>query len=119
MSPRDPAMSAPPIVDGGPFTAAQREAMLTGDAGGTRLSSHHRHQIPTTHGGVIDELPGPGHPSGNIHTGGSPTRHPSPSIFNPMEGGNALRHSEISNHWAAKGQRLIEIEPGVWIDPGI
>jgi hypothetical protein len=118
MSPRDPAMSASPIVETGPFTTAQREAMLAGESGGTRISPHHRHQIPTTHGGVIDELPGPGHPSGNDHTARSPSRHPSPSIFNSMEGGKALRQSEISRHWQAKGQRLIEVEPGVWIDPG-
>ncbi|QDT78595.1 hypothetical protein Mal35_20440 [Gimesia maris] len=119
MSPRDPAMSAAPIVERGPFTAAQRDAMLQGGSGGTRLSPHHRHQIPTTHGGVIDELPGPGHPAGNVHTAGSPSRHPSPSVFNSLEGGNALRSSEIRGHWQAKAQRMIEVESGVWIDPGL
>jgi RHS repeat-associated protein len=118
MSPRDPAMSAPPIVQRGPFTTAQRDAFLAGNSGGTRLAPHHRHQIPTTHGGVIDELPGPGHPAGNVHTAGSPSRHPSPSIFKSLEGGEALRASEIQAHWQAKGQRLVEVETGVWIDSG-
>ncbi|WBW96126.1 hypothetical protein [Oceanirhabdus sp. W0125-5] len=70
------------------------------------------------YGGVIDELPGPGHPSGNIHTAGSPTRHPSKSIFNSIEGGKALRQSEIKAHWEMKGNRLIQIGPDEWIDPG-
>jgi hypothetical protein len=118
MSPRDPAFSAAPIVERGPFTTAQRQAFLRGESGGTHLSPHHRHQIPTSHGGVIDELPGPAHPAGNTHTGGSPSRHPSSSVFNSMEGGAALRQSEISAHWQAKGARLVEVEPGVWIDPG-
>jgi len=52
------------------------------------------------------------------HPGGSPSRHPSSSIFNSIEGGKALRLSEIFNHWVAKGRRLIEVEPGVWVDPG-
>jgi len=118
MSPRDPAMSALPEIRRGPFTTAQREAFLAGQSGGTRISPHHRHQIPTTHGGVIDELPGPEHPAGNVHTAGSPSRHPSSSVFNSTVGGNALRSSEIRAHWQAKGQRLVEVEPGVWIDPG-
>jgi hypothetical protein len=118
MSPRDPAMSVKPIIDPGPFTQVQREAFLRGESAGTRLSPHHRHQIPTTHGGVIDELPGPGHPAGNAHTGGSPTRHPSPSVFNSMPDGDLLRSREIIEHWRAKGNRLIEVEPGVWFDLG-
>jgi RHS repeat-associated protein len=118
MSPSDPAMSAPPIYEAGPFTTAERADMLSGESGGTRLSPHHRHQLPTTWGGVIDELPGPGHPTGNTHTKGTPSRHPSASIFNSMEGGKTLRQSEISSHWNGKGLRLIEVEPDVWVDPG-
>jgi len=118
MSPHDPAFSAKPIVDAGPFTTAQRAELLRGKNAGTHLSPHHRHQVPTTHGGVIDEVPGHGHSSGNIHTGISPTRHPGPSVFNPMEGGEALRAKEIRDHWRTKGERLVEVEPGVWVDPG-
>ncbi len=118
MSVRDPDMSAPPIVEAGPFTTAQRESFVAGQSAGTRLSPHHRHQIPTSQGGVIDEIPGPGHSAGNSHTAGTPSRHLNDSIFNSMEGGHALRIAEIRAHWQAKGQRLIEIEVGVWIDPG-
>jgi hypothetical protein len=53
-----------------------------------------------------------------MHTAGSPNRHPSPSVFNSIEGGKALRASEIADHWKAKAQRLIEVEPNTWIDPG-
>jgi RHS repeat-associated protein len=118
MSPRDLPLSEPPIFEKGPFTAGQREAFLQGESAGTRLAPHHRHQIPTSQGGVIDEIPGPGHPAGNLHTGGSPSRHPGPSVFRSSEGGEALRSSEIRAHWRSKGGRLIEIEPGVWVDPG-
>jgi hypothetical protein len=69
---------------------------------------------PTT---VIDEVPGPGHPSGNTHTKGSPSRHPSPSVFRSESGGEALRKAEIEAYWKAKGLRLKEISPGVWEDP--
>ena len=83
------------------------------------MAPHHRHQVPTSHGGVIDELAGPGNPAGNIHTAGSPSRHPGPSTFRSMEGGEALRQAEIRAHWRAKGTRLVEVEPGVWVDPGL
>jgi hypothetical protein len=118
LSPRDPALNAPPIYREGPFTATQREGFLSGNSGGTMLAPHHRHQLPLARGGVIDELPGPGHPEGNLHTGGTPSRHPNASIFNGMEGGDALRAAEIRSHWVTKGGRLIEVEPDVWIDPG-
>lgn len=118
MSPRDPDFSEPPIYREGPFSAEQREAFLKGESGGTKLAPHHRHQIPIRDGGVIDEIPGPGHPEGNIHTAGTPSRHPSKSIFNSEVDGNKLRQSEIEDYWKLKGTRLIEVEPGVWIDPG-
>lgn len=49
---------------------------------------------------------------------GTPNRHPATSIFNSEEGGNVLRAAEIKEHWINKGERLIEVSPGVWIDPG-
>jgi len=118
MSPRDPNFSAKPIIEEGPYTSAQRDAFLAGNSAGTKLAPHHRHQIPVRDGGVIDEIPGPGHPSGNQHTAGTPSRHPAGSVFNKEPGGNALRANEIKQHWKNKGQRLIERKPGVWIDPG-
>lgn len=118
MSPRDPDMSEPPIFQEGPFTNAERDAFLRGDGGGTRLAPHHRHQIPRAYGGVIDELPGPGHPAGNSHTGGRPTRHPARSIFRFLRFGEQLRQNEISEHFRTKGERLVEQEPGRWVDPG-
>lgn len=111
MSPRDPDFSAKPITEAGPYTTAQREQFLEGNSAGTKLAPHHRHQIPVRDGGVIDELPGPGHPSGNQHTAGTPSRHPSKSIFNSEPNGNKLRADEISQHWKDKGNRLIEVEP--------
>ena len=119
MSPRDPNFSEPPIIDDGPYTTAQRNQFLRGKSAGTKLSPHHRHQIPVRDGGVIDEIPGPGHPAGNQHTAGSPNRHPANSIFNAEADGDKLRRDEIKNHWKEKGKRLIEIEPGVWTDPGL
>lgn len=118
MSPRDPSFSAKPITEAGPYTLAQRDAFLAGNSAGTKLAPHHRHQIPVRDGGVIDELSGPGHPSGNQHTAGSPSRHPAKSIFNSERSGNVLRANEITQHWIDKGNRLIEVEPGVWIDSG-
>ena len=118
MSPRDPDFMAKPIIEEGPYTSAQRDAFLAGNSAGTKLAPHHRHQIPVRDGGVIDEIPGPGHPSGNQHTAGTPSRHPAESIFNMEPGGNVLRANEIKQHWKNKGERLIERRPDVWIDPG-
>lgn len=118
MSPRDPDFSAKPIIETGPYTSAQRDEFLAGNSAGTKLGPHHRHQIPVRDGGIIDEIPGPGHPSGNQHTAGTPSRHPATSIFNSEEGGNVLRATEIREHWINKGKRLIEISPEVWIAPG-
>ena len=112
MSSRDPSFSAKPITEAGPYTSAQRDAFLSGNSARTKLAPHHRHQIPVRDGGVIDELSGPGHPSGNQHTAGSPSRHPAKSIFNSESGGNVLRADEIKQHWIDKGNRLIEVEPG-------
>lgn len=119
MSPRDPDFSQPPIFVAGPFSKEQRESFLVkGTSAGTKLAPHHRHQIPIRDGGVMDELRGPGHPGGNEHTAGSPGRHPGDSIFNSEVGGNKLRNDEIKAHWKTKGERLVEIKPGVWRDPG-
>ncbi len=114
MSSVDLPMSAPPQTVQGPFTTAQRDAMLRGRSGGTHLGPHHRHQLPTGSGGVIDEIPGHGHPSGNQHTTGQ--RHPSGSIFNNTPGGNTQRAAEIREHWREKGARLVEVSPGVWYE---
>lgn len=50
--------------------------------------------------------------AGNQHTTGIPNRHPATSIFNSEEG-NVLHAAEIKEHWINKGERLIEISPGV------
>lgn len=118
MSPRDPDFSEPPIVVKGPFSEIQRNDFLKGNSAETKLAPHHRHQIPVRDGGVIDELRGPGHPQGNEHTFGSPSRHPGKSVFNSEPGGNKLRNDEIKAHWRGKGARLVEINPGIWRDPG-
>ncbi len=118
MSSRDPDFSEPPIYREGPYTDAQRNAFLQGKSGDTKTAPHHRHQIPVRDGGVIDEIPGPGHPEGNQHTGGSPNRHPNSSIFNSESNGNRLRNSEIRAFWKTKGKRLIPDGRGGWIEPG-
>ena len=114
MSPRDLPLDAPPIVAQGPFTTSQRAAMLRGQSGKTKLSPHHRHQIPTRDGGVIDEIPGPGHPAGNQHTAGSPSRHPGPSVFSRMPGrtGDNLRAGEIRDPGELKEEDLWKLTPG-------
>jgi len=118
MSPRDPSIDTRPLFEEGPYTAEQRQAFLAGRHGKTKMAPRHRHQLPVAFGGVIDELKGPGHPLGNDHTKGSPTRHPARSVLNAMIGGEMLRKAEIRAHWEAKGARLIEYKPGIWIDPG-
>ena len=119
-SSRDPDISEPPIYEAGPFSNEQREGFLGGNSGDTKLAPHHRHQIPVGQGGVIDEIPGPRHPEGNIHTKGSPTRHPGLSYFLNTEGGEGQRKQEIKEHWQEKGSRLVEDpeNPGNWYDPG-
>lgn len=119
MSPRDPAFSAPPIIVTGPFTTTQKDMFLAGNSARTKLAPHHRHQIPVRDGGVIDEIPGPGHPDGNQHTGGTPRRHPARSIFRHEPGGEELRKAEIKRHWENKGARLQQVGPESWIDPGM
>lgn len=122
-SPLDPPMSSPPIFDSGPFTDKQRNAMLKGKSGGTRIAPHHRHQLPVeSHGGVIDDLREPGHPDGNNHTAlvNGMNRHPGASYFRNVEGGDAQRSREIRAHFREKGIRLVPhpTEVGKWIDPG-
>ncbi len=115
-SPRDLPLNFPEQeIIAGPFSAAERDALLSGSPAG--FTAHHRGQIPVEFGGVIDELSTSAGRGGNVHLGGSPTRHPSPSIFNRMQGGKALRGAETSASYVEKGQRLVEIRPGVWIDP--
>jgi hypothetical protein len=115
LSPLEPEFVEEPIVRRGPFTDAQREAFLKGEAGGTKVQQHHRGQVPLRQGGVMDELTGPGHPEGNAHTG--QPRHTNPSQFNRLKGGNSLRKAETTQAWRAKGQRLVKVGPGAWIDP--
>jgi hypothetical protein len=116
-SPLDPPMSAPPIIQTGPFTDAQRAGFIAGTDAGLKLTPHHRHQLSIRHsGGVFDELPRHGHPQGNVHLEGN--RHPGPSYFSSTPGGEALHKSEIRAYWVAKGRRLIRIGPDKWIDPG-
>lgn len=116
-SPLDPAMSARPAFRQGPFTDAQRQGFLAGNDGGTMLTPHHRHQLSVTQsGGIIDELPRAGHPEGNVHLTGP--RHPGPSYFRNVPGGEALRQDEITAYWQAKAARLIQVGPNQWIDPG-
>lgn len=116
-------MSSPPIFDPGPFTDKQRNVFLKGKSGGTKIAPHHRHQIPVeTHGSVIDDLRGPGHPDGNNHTAlvDGLNRHPGASYFRNIEGGDAQRSREIWRHFKSKGLRLEPhpTEPGKWVDPG-
>lgn len=100
LSPVDPPVSAPPKFYPGPFTSQQRDGFLRGNHGGTRLAPHHRHQLPVRDGGVIDEIPGPGHPAGNQHTTGP--RHPNrSSLFEGPQGAN--RAQEIREHFKEKG----------------
>lgn len=122
-SPLDAAMNEPPIVDPGPFTAEQRQGFLGGNSGGTKLSPHHRHQLSVqVHGGVIDEIPGHGHPSGNQYTKAvdGVAGHKGASYFRNVEGGEALRDREIYAHRRAKGLRLVPDpeNPGMFRDNG-
>jgi hypothetical protein len=78
--------------------------------------------MPVEQGGVIDEIPGLGHPAGNQHTGGTPDRHPNTSIFNGKDidgkrDGTSQRAREIYKHWREKGKRLKAGMEGEWVDP--
>lgn len=50
MSPRDPDFSTKPKTEYGPYTTTQREEFLKGKSAGTKISQHHRHQIPLRDG---------------------------------------------------------------------
>lgn len=130
MSLRDPAMDAPPIIRGAGqqdprgFTDAERTSFLRGNDGGTLVTPHHRHQIAIRDGGVFDELPRFGHPDGNIHLSGTPTRHPNDgqsgrngTVFDGP-GGPALHAAEVTQFFREKGNRLVQ-DPatGLWLDP--
>ena len=116
MSPVDPDFSVPPIYDPGPFTTKQLEQFSKGNSAGTKLAPHHRHQIPVRDGGVIDEIPGYGHPAGHQHTKGN--RHQADSVFNNEPGRNNLRTREIYHAWTSKGKRLKQSGADEWYDPG-
>lgn len=115
MSPVDLPIDQKPIVMEGPFTKEQKEKFRKGTGAGLKISPHHRHQLPVSMGGVIDEIPGPGHPAGNQHTTGK--RHPNRKTFFPKK---SLRSKEIRRHWVAKGKRLVERpqNSGEWYDDG-
>ncbi|VTR97094.1 polymorphic toxin-type HINT domain-containing protein [Tuwongella immobilis] len=119
MSPRDPAMNAPPIIrragqaDPRGFTDTERAVLLAGNDGGTLVTPHHRHQIAVRDGGVLDELPRFGHPEGNGHLGGSPSRHPNDgragrngTVFDGP-GGEKLHADEVTQFFKDKGKRLV------------
>lgn len=130
MSLRDPAMNAPPILRKGGlgnaqgFTDAERAGFLAGNDGGTLVTPHHRHQIAIKDGGVMDELPRFGHPEGNIHLGGKPTRHPNDgragrngTVFDGPEG-EKLHAAEVKQFFVDKGKRLVkDPQTGLWVDP--
>lgn len=115
MSPVDLAMDQKPIVMRGPFTKEQKEKFRKGTGAGLKISPHHRHQLPVSMGGVIDEIPGPGHPAGTQHTTGK--RHPNKKTFFPKK---SLRNKEIREHWKEKDARMVERPPGSgqWYDDG-
>jgi hypothetical protein len=129
MSPRDEAMDAIPLIRRGGadpqgFSKAERKGFLAGNDGVTNTTPHHRHQIPVRDGGVLDELPSPGHRELNQHTSGSLSRHPNdgkggrnPSIFSGPAG-EKLHRDEVKQFWIAKGKRLVwDDQLNLYVDP--
>ena len=72
----------------------------------------------------MDELPRFGHPEGNIHLGGKPTRHPNDgragrngTVFDGPEG-EKLHAAEVKQFFVDKGKRLVkDPQTGLWVDP--
>lgn len=118
LSPHDPPMSAKPRVEPGPFTTAQRNRFLIGDAA-ANIVPYHRHQVPVLKSVVIDEVPGIGQPMGKLHTGWSTTRHPNPSEFSRIPNGDSIRKAETRSHFRAQGARRQDTAPGsgIWLTP--
>jgi hypothetical protein len=123
-------MDEPPIIRPGGrtnkdgFTDAERAGFLEGNDGGTMVTPHHRHQVPVRDGGVLDELPRFGHPEGNQHLSGTPTRHPNDgragrngSMFGGPEG-EKLHKDEVKQFFQDKGNRLVrDPKTKLWKDP--
>ena len=88
------------------------------------MTPHHRHQLAVRDGGVLDELPRFGHPEGNVHMGGSPSRHPNDgragrngTVFDGP-GGVKLHADEVTKFFKDKGERLVrDPATGLWVDP--
>ncbi len=116
MSPVDLPMDQKPIFTKGPFTTEQKERFRKGTGAGLKMAPHHRHQLPVSMGGVIDEIPGPGHPDGNQHTTGK--RHPNKTTLFLTK---YSRNKEIRKFWQDKALRLVEDPPGSgqWYDKGV
>lgn len=99
----DPPMSAPPVRYE-PTTIEEVERMRRGRGPTTRathgnqnIEAHHRQQIPTSKGGVLDEI------TEQVHRrDGNHTRHQKPSELTPAE-----RAKEIREHYQKRGAEYI------------
>ncbi len=99
----DPPMSAP-AVQHEPATIDEVMRMRQGKGPTTRathgtgnIEAHHRQQVPTSQGGVVDEL------TQKTHRGaGNHTRHNQPSSLTPSQ-----RSKEVREHWKQRGSEYI------------
>ena len=99
----DPPMSAPgvryePTTIDEVVRMRQGKGPTTQATHGTgNIEAHHRQQVPTSQGGVLDEL------TQQTHRGpGNHTRHSQPSQLTP-----AQRAKEIRDHWKQRGSDYI------------
>jgi hypothetical protein len=99
----DPPMSHPPVRFQ-PETVEQVQRMRMGKGpttkathGTNNIEAHHRQQVPTRDGGVLDEITEFDHRRGGNHT-----RHQLPSRLTPAE-----RAEEIREHWKTRGMEYI------------